>query len=364
MSRYARHLSLKEIGPAGQQKIAEGRVLVIGAGGLGCPVLQYLAAAGVGRIGIVDNDVVSISNLQRQVVFRESDVGKNKAEAAKSHLMALNSTIELVAYQEKITSANALDIVAGFDIVIDCTDNFPTRYLMNDVCLLADKPYIYGAIHRFEGQVAVFNLTKESANYRDLYPTPPAAGSVPTCEQEGVLGVLPGLIGTMQAIEALKIITQSGEVLDSTLVMLGAWDNTRQRMVIKPKGTRAKVTKLIDYEAFCGIKNYQENMKEITVQELDSWKKNGVSFQLIDVREAHEYETVNMGGELMPMSELQEYLDLIDKDRQVVVHCHHGGRSASVIQALQSRYGFDNLYNLIGGIHAWAEEIDPNLPTY
>lgn len=363
MSRYARHLSLKEIGPAGQQKIAEASVLVVGAGGLGCPVLMYLAAAGVGHIGIIDNDAVSLSNLQRQVLFRESDVGKNKATAAKSHLQQLNSTIQLTAFPEKLSSSNAMGVIEAFDMVIDCTDNFPTRYLLNDACLLTGKPYIYGAIHRFEGQVCVFNLTAESANYRDLYPAPPAPGSVPTCEEEGVLGVLPGLIGTMQAIEALKIITGSGEVLDGELVMLDAWDNTRQKMMVRPKGTRSKVEKLIDYEAFCGIKGYQE-IKEITVQELASWKKNGVDFQLIDVREEHEFEIVNMEGELMPMSAFQEHIDLIDRDRQVVVHCHHGGRSASVIRLLESTYGFDNLYNLAGGIHAWAEEIDNNLPTY
>ncbi len=364
MSRYARHLSLKEIGPIGQQKIGEAKVLVVGAGGLGCPVLQYLTAAGVGHIGIIDNDLVSLSNLQRQILFRESDVGKSKAEIARKHLFELNSTLDIRAFPEKITSANAVDILSGFDMVVDCTDNFPTRYLLNDACLLTGKPYIYGAIHRFEGQVAVFNLTKESANYRDLYPTPPAPGSVPTCEEEGVLGVLPGLIGTLQAIEVLKIITQSGEVLDSELMMLGAWDNTRQRMVIRPNGSRPKVTALIDYEAFCGIKNHQVEMKEITVQELSSWKENCVDYQLIDVREPYEYEIVNIGAELMPMSELQEYIDLIDKDRQVVIHCHHGGRSASVIQILQSRYGFNNLYNLTGGIHAWAEEIDPKLAIY
>lgn len=356
-------MSLKEIGPQGQQKIAGASVLVVGAGGLGCPVLQYLAAAGVGKLGIVDHDVVSISNLQRQVLFRESDVGKNKALAAKDHLSQLNSTIELNTYPAKITSANALELVSRHDMVIDCTDNFPTRYLLNDACLLAGKPYVYGAIHRFEGQVAVFNLTSTSANYRDLYPTPPAPGSVPTCEEEGVLGVLPGLIGTMQAIEALKIVTGSGQALDGTLLMLDAWDNSRQKMAVKPKGTREKVEKLIDYEAFCGLRGLSE-IREISVQELASWKKNGVDFQLVDVREDYEFEIVNMGGELMPMSALQEYIELIDRDRQVVVHCHHGGRSASVIRLLESRYGFDNLYNLAGGIHAWAEEIAPELPRY
>lgn len=362
--RYARHLSLKEIGPEGQRKIGAARVLVVGAGGLGCPVLLYLTAAGVGHIGVVDNDVVSLSNLQRQVLFRESDVGKNKAEAAVFHLGQLNSTISLVAHSVKITSSNALNLLADFDMVIDCTDNFPTRYLLNDACVLSGKPYVYGAIHRFEGQVAVFNLTSGSANYRDLYPTPPAPGTVPTCEEEGVLGVLPGLIGTMQATEALKIITSTGVVLDGVLLMVDAWDNSQQRMKVKPTEPRPAIGKLIDYEAFCGLKGMEEELSEISVHELAAWQKNGADFQLVDVREGYEHDIVNIGGELMPMSQLQEFIDLIDRDKPVVVHCHHGGRSASVIRMLQTRHGYRNLHNLKGGIHAWAVEIDNDLPTY
>ena len=364
MSRYARHLSLKEIGIEGQEKISLAKVLVVGAGGLGSPVLQYLAAAGVGEIGVADHDTVALHNLQRQVIFTEHDVGKNKAEAAVSHLHALNSSIYITSYPVKIQSANALKIVSGYDMVIDCTDNFPARYLLNDACLLTSKPYIYGAIHRFEGQVAVLNRNEKSANYRDLYPAPPAPGSVPSCEEEGVLGVLPGLIGTMQAIEAIKIITGSGEILDSVLVMIDAWETTMERMKIKPQGTREKVNGLIDYEVFCGIRKNDKDLKEITVQELEIWRRNGLDFQLIDVREAYEYEIVEIGGELMPMSMLSEYMDLIDTHRKVVIHCHHGGRSASVIRALESRHGFKNLYNLRGGIHAWATEIDKGLPVY
>jgi len=364
MSRYARHLSLKEIGPEGQRKIGGGRVLVVGAGGLGCPVLMYLAAAGVGHIGVVDNDVVSLSNLQRQVLFRESDVCKNKAEAAVFHLRQLNSTISLVAHPVKIDSSNALGLLLDYDLVIDCTDNFPTRYLLNDACVLSGKPCVYGAIHRFEGQVAVFNLTSGSANYRDLYPAPPAPGTVPTCEEEGVLGVLPGLIGTMQAAEALKIITSTGVVLDGVLMMVDAWDNSQQRMKVRTTEPRPTIEKLIDYEAFCSLKGAEEKVKEISVQELAVWQKNGVDFQLVDVREAYEYDLVNIGGELMPMSQFQEFINLIEHDKPVVVHCHHGGRSASVIRMLQNRHDYRNLHNLKGGIHAWAMEIDNDLPTY
>ncbi len=364
MSRYARHLSLKEIGLEGQKKISDASVLVVGAGGLGSPVLQYLSAAGVGHIGVVDNDAVALSNLQRQVLFNERDIGKNKAEAAIAHLQLLNSTVSYTGFPEKIEAANAIDIISGFDVVVDCTDNFPTRYLLNDACVLTDTPYIYGAIHRFEGQVAVFNLTPNSANYRDLYPAPPPPGSVPTCAEEGVLGVLPGLIGTMQATEALKIITGSGQVLDNTLLMLDAWDTSMERMKISPRGSRENIRGLIDYEAFCGLTKRDSDIKEITVQELDLWRRNQVDFQLIDVREAYEAEIVQIGGELMPMSSLAEYVDLIDRHRKVVIHCHHGSRSASVVRALESRHGFTNLYNLRGGIHAWALEIDLKLPTY
>lgn len=364
MSRYARHLSLKEIGIEGQKKISLAKVLVVGAGGLGSPVLQYLVAAGVGEIGVADHDAVALHNLQRQVIFTEQDIGKNKAEAAVSHLQELNSTIYITSYPFKIQSSNALKIISGYDMVIDCTDNFPTRYLLNDACLITSKPYIYGAIHRFEGQVAVFNLRETSANYRDLYPTPPAPGSVPSCEEEGVLGVLPGLIGTMQAIEAIKIITGSGEILDGVLVMIDAWETTMERMKVKPRGTREKISGLIDYEAFCGIQKHDKDLKEISVQELEIWRRNKLDFQLIDVRETYEYEIVEIGGELIPMSRLADYMDLIDRHRKVVIHCHHGGRSASVIRALESRHGFNNLYNLRGGIHAWATEIDKGLPVY
>lgn len=364
MSRYARHLSLKEIGIEGQKKLAAASVLVIGAGGLGSPVLQYLTAAGIGRLGVADHDKVSLSNLQRQVIFTEADVGKPKAETAVARLRSLNSTVRYQAFSSSIHSGNALQIISEYDIVVDCTDNFPTRYLLNDACVLSGKPYVYGAIHRFEGQVAVFNLRKNSANYRDLYPAPPAPGSVPNCEEEGVLGILPGLIGSLQAAEVLKIVTGSGAVLDSVLLMVDAWENDMQKMKVKPRGTREKITQLIDYEAFCGLSPRQQNVNEITVGELSEWMKNGVDFQLIDVREPYEYNIVHMNGELMPMSALPEYVDLIDRHRKVVLHCHHGSRSASVIRALESRYGFENLYNLKGGIHAWAVEIDKSLPTY
>lgn len=364
MSRYARHLSLHEIGFEGQRKISGASVLVVGAGGLGSPVLQYLTAAGIGHIGVVDHDSVALSNLQRQVLFNERDIGKNKAEAAIAHLQLLNSTIGFTCFPEKIDSSNAIEIISGFSLVVDCTDNFPTRYLLNDACVLTGRPYIYGAIHRFEGQVAVFNLNAKSANYRDLYPTPPSPGSVPTCEEEGVLGVLPGLIGTLQAAEVLKIVTESGEVLDNTLLMVDAWDTSIERMKIKPGVTRESIRQLIDYEDFCGLKRLEKDIREITVQELDAWRRNQVDFQLIDVREAYESEIVEIGGELMPMSSLAEYVDLIDRHRKVVIHCHHGSRSASVIRALESRHGYNNLYNLRGGIHAWALEIDNKLPTY
>lgn len=368
--RYNRQLILKEFGYSGQQKLKNAKVLVVGAGGLGCPALLYLAAAGVGTIGIVDLDMIQETNLHRQVLYTTNDVGKNKAETARLKLSELNPLVQLQAYPVKITSINTADIIQAYDIVLDGTDNFPTRYLLNDACVLFDKPLVYGSVLEYEGQVAVFNLKQGdgySTNYRDLFPAPPTDGSVPNCEQAGVLGVLPGIIGAIQANEVIKIITNKGEPLVNTLLIIDSLTMEISRIGIQNRNSRNAIKKLIDYEDFCGInekKNKSLNMKEITVQELQQLKQNGADFQLIDVREPHEYDICNLEGELIPQAEIPHNVDKISKSKQVVVHCRSGKRSGDMVQWLEKNHGFTNLYNLKGGVTAWAKEIDPTMPTY
>ena len=376
LQRYSRHLVLKDFGMESQLKLRNAKVLVVGAGGLGCPALLYLTAAGVGTIGVIDSDNLEISNLQRQILYTMADIGSNKAEAAVNRLRQLNPFTTLRRFPVRLTSANALEIIAEFDVVIDGTDNFPTRYLINDACVLLDKPFVYSSILQYEGQAAVFNYRDASgqisANYRDIFPEPPTADTVPNCEEAGVLGVLPGMLGCIQANEVLKIITGLGEPLANRLLILDS--ATMEQMVIRipDRGTRKNIKTLIDYEDFCGInagKNKSLNdklltMKEVTVQELKKLMDSNADFQLIDVREPHEYDICNLNGELIPMSDIPNNVDKIAKDKQVVIHCRSGKRSGDMLLWLEKNHGFKNLYNLKGGILAWAKEIDPEFPTY
>jgi molybdopterin/thiamine biosynthesis adenylyltransferase/rhodanese-related sulfurtransferase len=378
IKRYGRHLVLEEFGINGQQSLKRARVLVVGAGGLGSPSLLYLAAAGVGTLGIADFDTVDLSNLQRQVLFTTDDIGRNKAIAAAERLQRLNPTITLHTHTTRITAANALELIAAYDVVLDGTDNFPTRYLLNDACVLLDKPLVYGSILRFEGQLAVFNWRYAdghySANYRDLFPVPPDPASVPNCEQAGVLGVLPGMIGSMQANEVIKIISGVGEPLADRLLLLESTTMRQQVIRIKPQGTRGSIKHLLDYDEFCGISadksksldvnNQEHTMKEVTVQELKEMIDSGADFQLIDVREPHEFDICNLQGELIPQADVPHSVNRISKDKKVVIHCRSGARSGNMVQWLEKNHGFTNLYNLQGGILAWAREIDPEMPTY
>jgi molybdopterin/thiamine biosynthesis adenylyltransferase/rhodanese-related sulfurtransferase len=368
--RYSRHIILKEFGIEGQLKLKQSCVLVVGAGGLGCPALLYLAAAGVGKIGIVDFDAVQVSNMQRQILYTVDDVGKNKVEVARDRLLALNPLISIVAHPIHLTSENILSILEQYDLALDCTDNFPTRYLLNDAGVLLHKPIVYGSVLEFEGQVAVFNIELNrsfSSNYRDLFPEPPLPGSVPDCSQAGVLGVLPGMIGSIQANEALKIITGKGTVLSDKLLIVDGLSMDITQVKIRNTNARDHINKLIDYEDFCGIKEKKVkslSMKEITVLELQELQKSGEDFQLIDVREPHEYDICNLQGELIPMGDLPHNIDKISKAKKVIIHCRSGGRSGQMVQWLEKNHKFENLYNLKGGILAWAKEIDPSMPSY
>ncbi len=377
VKRYSRHLVLDEVGIAGQQRLKGARVLVVGAGGLGAPVLLYLAAAGVGKIGIIDHDTIDVSNLQRQILYSTADVGQKKADIAAKKLSSLNPLLTILPITKKITSANAFDLMADFDMVIDGTDNFPTRYLLNDACVLLDKVLIYGSILKFEGHVSVLNYKRNdgsrSANYRDLFPEPPAPDTVQNCEQAGVIGALPGIIGTIQASEAIKIIVGAGEPLADKLLIFDALTLDQTLINIPDRQSRSQIKTLIDYEDFCGISqgknkslagNQSNIMKEITVQELKKLKDTGADFQLIDVREPHEFDICNLDGELIPMSEIPYNVDKIAKDKKVVIHCRSGKRSGDMLLWLEKNHGFNNLYNLKGGILAWAKEIDPEMPQY
>lgn len=376
LQRYSRHLVLRDFGLRNQVKLRNASVLVVGAGGLGCPALLYLAAAGVGTIGVIDSDKLEVSNLQRQVLYTVADIGRSKAEAAIERLSQLNPHIRLKGYPVRLTSANAMEIMREFDVVVDGTDNFPTRYLINDACVLLGLPFVYGSILEYEGQAAVFNLRNKngefSANYRDIFPEPPDAETIPNCEQAGVLGVLPGLIGCIQANEAIKILSDTGEPLCNRLLILDSTTMEQTLIRISDHQTRDKIKYLIDYEDFCGIsagknKSLDDKpltMKEVTVQELKKLMDSNTDFQLIDVREPHEYDICHLNGELIPMSDIPNNVDKIAKDKQVVLHCRSGKRSGDMLLWLEKNHGFDNLYNLKGGILAWAKEIDPEFPTY
>jgi molybdopterin/thiamine biosynthesis adenylyltransferase/rhodanese-related sulfurtransferase len=364
--RYSRHLALPGFGLEAQEKLKASKVVVVGAGGLGAPVLSYLTAAGVGEIGIIDFDTITLSNLQRQVLFTTKDIGSIKATIAVERLKVLNPYVTFRLLTGKLTRDNALTLLKDFEIIVDCTDNFPSRYLLNDSAVLLDVPLVYGSVFRYEGQVAVLNHHR-GPNYRDLYPAPPLPGSVPDCESGGVLGVLPGIIGSIQANEVIKILTGIGEPLSSRLLLLDSLTMATEIILIPDQNQRKFILKLIDYEDFCGLSHQKKEnwgMKEVTVQELKKMIDSKADFQLIDVREPHEYEVCNIGGELIPMAEIPSSIDKIATDKQVVIHCRSGKRSSDILLWLEKNRGLDNLYNLKGGILAWAKEIDTTMPTY
>lgn len=374
LARYNRHIIIPDFGLEAQQKLKAAKVLVVGSGGLGSPVLLYLAAAGIGNIGIVDFDVVDDSNLQRQVLFGVESVGKAKVEAAKERLEGLNPHINIKLYNTQLTSQNALDIIKEYDVVADGTDNFPTRYLVNDASVLLGKPNVYASIFQFEGQVSVFNYRNKEGvlgpNYRDLYPTPPPPGLVPSCAEGGVLGVLPGIIGSLQALEVIKVVTGVGEPLVGRFYIFDALNfesrtfNISRREDNPLNGQHPTITALIDYEQFCGVKAVEKPIKEITAKELYDWQVKGEQFQLIDVREQHEYDIVNIGAELIPLATVSANAGKIRKDTRVVVHCKMGGRSAKAIRELEDKFGYNNLYNLKGGILGYIDEVQPELTKY
>lgn len=370
LERYSRHLILPEFNIEGQRKLKNSKVLIVGTGGLGSPLLLYLAAAGVGEIGILDFDIVDDSNLQRQVLFTVADVGKPKVEAAKKRLKALNPYVTYKTYNLRLTSENALDIIREYDLVADGTDNFPTRYLVNDACVILDKPNVYASIYRFEGQVSVFNYLRKDGtrgpNYRDLFPSPPPPGLVPSCAEGGVIGVLPGILGSLQANEVIKVLSGVGEPLAGRLFLIDTLTFETRTLKLHKNLTQDAISELIDYEQFCGLQETPElaTIKEISVQEYQNKLNNNESFQLIDVREDFEYEVANLGGELIPLGTINEQVHRIDANKDVIFYCKVGERSAKAVVELEQKYGFTNLYNLKGGIRAWSNEIDDSVLVF
>ena len=373
--RYSRHIILPEVGLDGQKKLKAASVACIGTGGLGSPLLLYLAAAGIGRIGIIDFDIVDSSNLQRQIIHGTSWVGKPKIQSAKNRILEINPDCQVDLYETALTSANALDILAPYDVVIDGTDNFPTRYLTNDACVLLDKPNVYGSIFRFEGQATVFNY-QDGPNYRDLYPEPPPPGMVPSCAEGGVLGVLPGIIGTIQATEAIKIILGAENTLSGRLLLYNAWDMKFRELKLRPNPERPVIEKLIDYQQFCGIpqaaaaaEKQQQSLPEMTVKELKQLLDSGEKdFLLLDVRNPNEYHIAKIPGSvLIPLSEIEdgsgiEKVKEISNGHRLIAHCKMGGRSAKALNILKQA-GLEGT-NVKGGITAWSKEIDPSVPQY
>ncbi|AFZ03934.1 molybdopterin-synthase adenylyltransferase MoeB [Calothrix sp. PCC 6303] len=373
--RYSRHLILPEVGLEGQKRLKSASILCIGTGGLGSPLLLYLAAAGIGRIGIVDFDVVDTSNLQRQVIHGTSWVGKPKIESAKNRILEINPYCQVDLYETRISSENALDIIRPYDVVIDGTDNFPTRYLTNDACVLLNKPNVYGSIFRFEGQATVFNY-EGGPNYRDLYPEPPPPGMVPSCAEGGVLGILPGIIGVIQATEAVKIVLGRGETLSGRLLLYDALNMKFRELKLRPNPIRPVIEKLIDYEQFCGIPQAQAeeakqqmSISEITVQELKQLMDSGAKdFVLVDVRNPHEYEIAKIQGSvLVPLPDIENgngvsRVKELTNGHRLVVHCKSGMRSAKALGILKDA-GVEGT-NVKGGILAWSQEIDSSVPSY
>ncbi len=375
LSRYARHLILPEVGVEGQQKLKAARVLCVGAGGLGSPLVLYLAAAGVGTLGLVDFDIVDASNLQRQIIHSTKDVGRKKLDSASEKLAALNPDLNVIKHETMLSSANALDILRGYDIVADGTDNFPTRYLVNDACVLLGKPNVYGSIFRFEGQASVF-ATRQGPCYRCLYPEPPPPGTVPNCAEGGVLGVLPGLVGVIQATEVIKLILGKGEPLIGRLLLVDALTMRFRELKLKKNpdcplcGQRPTVTRLIDYQQFCGImpesiqeKTVKNGIPQMSVQELKQRLDSGEDLFILDVREPYEYQIANIGGTLIPQNEVPHRLAEIDRNREIVVQCRSGARSQRIAEFL-AQSGYPSVKNLAGGILAWADQIDPKVQKY
>ena len=352
--RYSRHLIMPEVGMEGQLKLKAAKALLIGTGRLGAPLGLYLTAAGIGKIGLVDFDVVDFTNLQRQITFGTSDVGKPKTAAARARLSNLNPDIEIIAYETKLTSGNALELFKDYDIVVDGTDNFPTRYLVNDACVLLGKPNVYGSIFRFEGQVTVFGMP-DGPCYRCLYPEPPPPGLVPSCAEGGVLGVLPGIIGSLQAMETIKLILGRGDSLEGRLVLFDALAMKFRELKLRKNancpmcGTHRTIEKLIDYNEFCGIRGEEEPESD--------------DLYILDVREPHEFQICNLNGHLIPLGELPRRVHELDSSHEIVAHCRSGKRSAEAVDFLR-KAGFRKIHNLRGGILAWSTEVDPSVPRY
>ena len=381
IARYSRHLIMPEVGMDGQRRLKAARVLMIGTGGLGAPLGMYLAAAGVGRLGIVDFDVVDESNLQRQIVHGTRDVGRPKIESARDRLSDINPHVEIETYEMRLTSENALELFRDYDIIVDGTDNFPTRYLVNDACVLTGKPNVYGSIFRFEGQASVF-WAERGACYRCLYREPPPPGLVPSCAEGGVLGVLPGIVGAIQANETIKLILGGGEPLINRLLLFDAWKMRFRELKLRKDpacpvcGENATIKELIDYEEFCGLRPQpteaeavnqatNQQMEEITATELKSRLDSGDDLQIIDVREPNEYEIARLErSKLIPLGQVVNRMDEIDQSRETVVHCKMGGRSAKAIEALKKAGYTGRLINLKGGITAWSNEVDQSVPKY
>jgi adenylyltransferase/sulfurtransferase len=373
--RYSRHIILPEVGLEGQKRLKAASVLCIGTGGLGSPLLLYLAAAGVGRIGIVDFDIVDSSNLQRQIIHGTDWVGKPKINSAKNRILQINPNCQVDLYETSLNSQNALEILKPYDVIVDGTDNFPTRYLTNDACVLLDKPNVYGSIFRFEGQATVFNY-EGGPNYRDLYPEPPPPGLVPSCAEGGVLGVLPGIIGTIQATETLKIILGAPNTLSGRLLLFNAWEMKFRELKLRPNPVRPVIEKLIDYQEFCGIPQAkaaeaqaQSVLAEITVTDLKTLLESGKSdYLLVDVRNPNEYEIARIpGAVLVPLPDIEqgsgvEKIKELLNGHQLIAHCKMGGRSAKALHILKEA-GIVGT-NVKGGITAWSREVDPSTPEY
>jgi molybdopterin/thiamine biosynthesis adenylyltransferase/rhodanese-related sulfurtransferase len=372
--RYKRHLTLPEFGLEGQQKLLAARVLLIGAGGLGCPLAQYLAAAGIGTLGLVDYDVVDASNLQRQILYGTRDLGRPKADVARERILALNPDVKVEVHAVRLDATNAFGVFADYDVIVDGTDNFPTRYLSNDACVLLGKPNVHGSIFRFEGQATVFDARRGPC-YRCLFPEPPPPGSVPSCAEGGVLGVLPGIVAMIQATETIKLLTGLGEPLIGRLLQYDALDMSFQEFRLRKDpacrvcGTAPTVTELVDYEGFCGMPAHDRAevpLREKSAAEVATMRARGDAFLLLDVREPHEWDTARIdGARLVPLGTLTSRLREIDewKERRIVVHCHKGGRSAKACKTLAAE-GFRDVWNLAGGIDAWSLTVDPEVPRY
>src|SRR5271163_2253107 len=372
IARYSRHPILPEVGMEGQQKLKAAKVLCVGTGGLGAPMALYLAAAGVGTIGLVDFDTVDASNLQRQIIHSTATVGKLKVDSAEIMLKGLNPFLNVVKHNTMLTSANAMEIFKDYDVIADGTDNFQTRYLVNDACVILKKPNAYGSIFRFEGQASVFG-TEEGPCYRCLYPEPPPPGLVPSCAEGGVLGILPGLVGVIQATEVIKLILGIGDPLIGRLLLVDALGMSFRQLKLRKNpdcpvcGKNPTITELIDYNEFCGIRGEEKpvanGVPEIQVEELKRRLDAKDDLFVLDVREPHEYQICNLGGYLIPLNDLPKRVNELDSSREIVVHCKMGGRSAKAVAFLQQS-GFKKVHNLAGGINAWAERVDPKVPKY